>query len=50
MNCFWKMINTIEAGIIMSEAAAIVADRSFKCWVEKKDIASGSVIFFVLFK
>mgnify|MGYP006921979979 CR=1 FL=1 len=43
-------MNTIDAGIMIRDAAAIVADRSFKCCVEKKDIASGSVMFFVLFK
>ena len=31
MNCFWNIINTIDAGIIIREAAAIVAERSDKC-------------------
>lgn len=28
MNCFWKIINTMDAGIMISAEAAMVADRS----------------------
>ena len=48
MNCFWKMMNTIAEGIMMRAAAAMTADRSVWCWVEKKLRASGRVILSAL--
>ena len=43
MNCFWNTMNTIDAGIMISAEAAMVADRSVECCEEKNDRASGSV-------
>ena len=43
MNCFWNTMNTIDAGIMISAEAAMVADRSVWGCEEKNDSARGSV-------